>query len=48
VAKEGDRLVLLSADFETTRKGVYVMGGAISPSYMKICEGSIRRKNTPT
>lgn len=47
VAKEGDRLVLLSADFETTRKGVYVLGGAISPSYMKICEGSIQEEKHP-
>ncbi|HEY4744492.1 MAG TPA: NAD(P)-binding domain-containing protein, partial [Desulfuromonadaceae bacterium] len=31
IAKEGDRLVLLTADFESTRKGVYVVGGAISP-----------------
>jgi len=30
VAKEGDRLVLLSGGFESTRKGVYVVGGAIS------------------
>ncbi|CAH2031310.1 NAD(P)-binding domain-containing protein [Trichlorobacter ammonificans] len=47
VAKEGDRLVLLTADFETTRKGVYVMGGAISPSYMKICEGAIQEEKHP-
>lgn len=47
VAKEGDRLVLLTAEFETTRKGVYVMGGAISPSFMKICEGSIQEEKHP-
>ena len=47
VAKEGDRLVLLTADFESTRKGVYIMGGAISPSYMKICEGSIQEERHP-
>ncbi len=41
IAKEGDRLVLLTSEFESTRKGVYVIGGAISPSYMKISEGSI-------
>lgn len=47
IAKEGERLILLSADFESTRKGVYVIGGAISPSYMKINEGSISEERHP-
>lgn len=47
VAKEGDRLVLLTGGFESTRKGVYVVGGAISPSYMKICEGAIQEEKHP-
>lgn len=47
VAKEGDRLVLLSSGFESTRKGVYVVGGAISPSYMKISEGLIQEEKHP-
>lgn len=47
VAKEGDRLVLLSAGFESTRKGVYVVGGAISPSYMKISDGAIQEEKHP-
>jgi len=47
IAKEGERLVLLSSDFESTRKGVYVIGGAISPSYMKITEGSIVEEKHP-
>lgn len=47
IAKEGDRLVLLTADFESTRKGVYVIGGAISPSFMKIAEGSIQEERHP-
>lgn len=47
IAKEGDRLVLLTADFESTRKGVYVIGGAISPSFMKIQEGSITEERHP-
>lgn len=47
IAKEGERLVLLSAEFESTRKGVYVIGGAISPSYMKISEGSIAEEKHP-
>jgi thioredoxin reductase len=47
VAKEGDRLVLLTEDFESTRKGVYVIGGAISPCYMRISSGSIQEKQHP-
>lgn len=47
IASEGDRLVLLSQEFESTRKGVYVIGGAISPAYMKICDGSIVEQKHP-
>ena len=47
IAKDGERLVLLSAEFESTRKGVYVIGGAISPSYMKINQGSITEEKHP-
>ena len=47
IAKEGDRLILLSSEFESTRKGVYVIGGAISPSFMKISEGSISEEKHP-
>ncbi|MDD5285733.1 MAG: NAD(P)-binding domain-containing protein [Desulfuromonadaceae bacterium] len=47
IAKEGERLVLLSSEFESTRKGVYVIGGAISPSYMKISTGSISEEKHP-
>lgn len=47
IAKEGERLVLLTADFESTRKGVHIIGGAISPSYMKISEGAITEEKHP-
>ncbi len=47
IAKEGDRLVLLTSEFESTRKGVYVIGGAISPSFMKISEGTIQEERHP-
>lgn len=47
VAKEGDRLLLLTAEFESTRKGVYVIGGAISPSYMRINKGAIQEERHP-
>jgi thioredoxin reductase len=47
IASEGERLVLLTSEFESTRKGVYVIGGAISPSFMKISEGSIVEQKHP-
>lgn len=47
IAKEGDRLILLTADHESTRRGVYVIGGAISPSYMRISGGSITEEKHP-
>lgn len=47
IAKEGERLILLTSEFESTRKGVYVIGGAISPSFMKINEGSIAEEKHP-
>lgn len=47
VAREGDRLLLLNADYETTRKGVYAIGGAISPSFMKISGASIKEERHP-
>ncbi len=47
IGKEGERLALLTSEFESTRKGIYVIGGAISPSFMKISEGSIIEEKHP-
>ena len=47
MAKEGDRLIMLTSEFESTRKGVYVIGGAISPSFMRISGGSIQEEKHP-
>jgi len=47
IASEGDRLVLLTGDYESTRKGIYVIGGAISPSFMKISKGTIAEEKHP-
>jgi len=47
IGKEGERLALLSSEYESTRKGIYVVGGAISPSFMKISEGSILEEKHP-
>jgi len=47
IAKEGESLLLLTSEFESTRKGIYVIGGAISPAYMKISEGAIAEEKHP-
>jgi len=47
IAKEGERLILLTAEYESTRKGIYAIGGAISPSYMRINEGAIAEEKHP-
>jgi thioredoxin reductase len=36
IAREGEQLLLLSSTFQTSRKGIYAIGGSISPSYMEI------------
>jgi thioredoxin reductase len=45
IAKEGERLLMLSDHLETNLKGIYAIGGAISPSYMEIGnDGIIKEK----
>ncbi len=45
IAKEGERLLMLSEHHETNLKGIYAIGGAISPSYMEIgSDGMIKEK----
>ncbi|MCP3940703.1 MAG: NAD(P)-binding domain-containing protein [Desulfobacteraceae bacterium] len=45
IAKEGERLLMLSDHLETNVKGIYAIGGAISPSYMEIgSDGIIKEK----
>jgi thioredoxin reductase len=41
IAKEGERLLMLTQDLETNKKGIYALGGAISPSYMMIADDGI-------
>ena len=36
IAKEGERLPMLTTSLETNRKGIFALGGAISPSHMEI------------
>lgn len=43
IAKEGERLLMLSDHMETSKKGIFAIGGAISPAYMEISsEGTIK------
>lgn len=44
IAREGERVLLLSTTLQTSRKGIYAIGGSISPSYMEIQAGVIKEK----
>ncbi len=45
IAKEGERLLMLSCALETSHKGIFAIVGAISPSYMEIgLDGMIKEK----
>jgi thioredoxin reductase len=45
IAKEGERLLMLTQHLETNMKGIFAIGGAISPSYMEIgSDGMIKEK----
>lgn len=45
IAREGERLLMLSHHFETSKKGIYAIGGAVSPAYMEIGpDGIIKEK----
>ena len=36
IAREGEQLLLLTTGLETSRAGIYAIGGSISPSYMEV------------
>jgi thioredoxin reductase len=45
IGKEGARLVMLRSHFQTSIRGIYAIGGAISPAYIEIQEeGSFRER----
>jgi len=45
IGKEGARLILLTSDFQSSVEGIYVVGGAISPSYIAIeAEGAFKER----
>ncbi len=48
IAREGEQVLLLTQNLQTSNKGVYAIGGSISPSYMEIYpEGTIKEKKHP-
>jgi len=45
IGKTGDRLIMLTPEFQTSIKGIYAIGGAISPAYIEIQEeGTFRER----
>lgn len=45
IGKEGDRLILLTPGFQTSIRGIYAIGGAVSPAYIEIQEqGAFKEK----
>ena len=48
IAREGEQVLLLTQNLQTSTKGIYAIGGSISPSYMEIhSEGTIKEKKHP-
>jgi thioredoxin reductase len=48
IGKEGARLVMLRSHFQTSIRGIYAIGGAISPAYIEIQEeGSFKERKHP-
>jgi thioredoxin reductase len=48
IARDGEQVLLLTQNLQTSTKGVYAIGGSISPSYMEIhSEGTIKEKKHP-
>ena len=41
ISKEGTQLLMLTPEFQTSIKGIYAIGGAISPAYIRIEEEGI-------
>jgi hypothetical protein len=45
IGREGEQLLLLTTGLETSREGIYAIGGSISPSYMEVqADGTIKEK----
>jgi len=48
IGKEGTKLILLTPEFQTSIKGIYAIGGAISPAYLLIQEdGTFKEQKHP-
>jgi thioredoxin reductase len=45
LGKTGDRLIMLTPEFQTSERGIYAIGGAVSPVYIEIQEeGTFRER----
>jgi thioredoxin reductase len=44
ISKEGTQLLMLTPEFQTSVKGIYAIGGAISPTYILIKEQGVLRE----
>lgn len=44
ISKEGTQLLMLTPDFQTSAKGIYAIGGAISPTYILIKEEGVLKE----
>ena len=45
LGKTGDRLIMLTPDYQTSQRGIYAIGGAVSPVYIEIQEeGTFRER----
>ncbi|MDZ7582954.1 MAG: hypothetical protein U5R30_20830 [Deltaproteobacteria bacterium] len=43
IGKAGDQLIMLTPSFQTSQKGIYAIGGAVSPAYIEIqAEGTFK------
>ena len=45
IAKKGERILLLNQQMMSSKKGIYAIGGSVSPAYMEIKgEGTIQER----
>ena len=48
IGKEGAKLIMLDANYQTSSSGIYAIGGAVSPSYIAVEEkGSFQEVKHP-
>jgi thioredoxin reductase len=48
ISKEGAQLLMLTPELQTSVKGMYAIGGAVSPAYILISEKGVLREEKHT